>query len=148
MNFDIPWNFVEEQLLHNFMKFFSGPWANQIVNIWIVDHPTIFHFELHKTFMPLKNGWCWTLSIRMLLKLWHFQVIWHLFAGFKTVILCSAHSIWFTKCVLFGKVWFVETSTRIMKYEPQVVKLNPDLSVVHYGKDSLHFYIFLQSSYF
>ena len=44
MNFDIPWNFIEEQLLHNFMKFFSGPWANQMVNIWIVDHPAIFHF--------------------------------------------------------------------------------------------------------
>ena len=32
MNFGIAWNLVEEQLLHNFMKYFSGHWANQIVN--------------------------------------------------------------------------------------------------------------------
>ena len=31
VNFDIPWNFVKEQLLHNLMKYFSGPSANQIV---------------------------------------------------------------------------------------------------------------------
>ena len=32
MNFGLDWNLVEEQLLHNFMKYFSGPWANQMVN--------------------------------------------------------------------------------------------------------------------
>ena len=26
MDFGIAWNLVEEQLLHNFMKYFSGPW--------------------------------------------------------------------------------------------------------------------------
>ena len=30
------------------MKYFSGPWANHIVNIWIVDHLAIFHFQLPK----------------------------------------------------------------------------------------------------
>ena len=30
------------------MKYFSGPWANLIVNIWIVDHLAIFHFQLRK----------------------------------------------------------------------------------------------------
>ena len=32
MNFDITGNFVKEKLLHNFIKYFSGPCANQLVN--------------------------------------------------------------------------------------------------------------------
>ena len=32
MNFGISWNLVKEKLLHNFMKYFSYPKANQIVN--------------------------------------------------------------------------------------------------------------------
>ena len=30
--------------------------------------------------------------IRMFSKLGHHQIIWYLFAGFKTIILCSVHS--------------------------------------------------------
>ena len=29
------------------------------------------------------------------------------------------------KCVFPAKIWFVKTSTRIMKYEPQVIKSSP-----------------------
>ena len=33
MNFGIPWNFVKEQVLHTFMKYFSEARLSQIVNI-------------------------------------------------------------------------------------------------------------------
>ena len=33
VSFGIPWNFVKEQVLHNFMKHFSEAWLSQIVNI-------------------------------------------------------------------------------------------------------------------
>ena len=32
MNFGIPWNFVKEQVLHNFPKYFSKAQLSQIVN--------------------------------------------------------------------------------------------------------------------
>ena len=32
MNFDILWSFVKEHLLHNFTKYFSDAWVNEIVN--------------------------------------------------------------------------------------------------------------------
>ena len=32
MNFDILWSFIKEHVLHNFTKYFSGAWVNQIVN--------------------------------------------------------------------------------------------------------------------
>ena len=33
MNFGIPWNFVKEQVLHNFTKYFSEAWVSQIVHL-------------------------------------------------------------------------------------------------------------------
>ena len=60
----------------------------------------------------------------MLLKLSQCRIIWYLLAGFKTIILCSVHSIRFVKYVFFAKIWFVKTSTGIVKYESRVVKLN------------------------
>ena len=33
MNFGVPWNFVKEQVLHNFTKYFSEAQLSQIVNI-------------------------------------------------------------------------------------------------------------------
>ena len=35
-------NFIKEQLLHNFVKYFSGPWANEIVNKNINDESSCF----------------------------------------------------------------------------------------------------------
>ena len=32
VNFDILWSFNKEHMLHNFTKYFSGAWVNQIVN--------------------------------------------------------------------------------------------------------------------
>ena len=52
---------------------------------------------LTKLFSVKRNRWCWKLLIRMFLKLWQYRIIWHLFAGFKTIILCSVHSAWFVK---------------------------------------------------
>ena len=53
-----------------------------------------------------------------------------IFACFKAIIiLCSVHSIWFVKLVFSAKIWFVKTLTRIMRYQSQVAKLNPDYAV-------------------
>ena len=49
------------------------------------------------------------------------------FAGFKTIILCCVHSIWFMKNVFSAKSWLVITCTSIMKYESRVLKSNPVL---------------------
>ena len=48
-----------------------------------------------------------------------------LITGFKMIILCSVHSIWFVKFVFSAKKWFVKTKTQIMKYESRVFKSNP-----------------------
>ena len=60
------------------------------------------------------------------LKLCQYRIIWYLLPGFKTIIVCSVNSIRLVKCVSFAEIWFVKTSTRIVKYEPLVIKLNPD----------------------
>ena len=53
-------------------------------------------------------------------------IIWSLFPGLKTVMLCSVHYLWFVKYVFSAEIWFVKTSTRVVKYKSQVIKLNPD----------------------
>ena len=66
------------------------------------------------------------ISIRMFLKLWHCQIIWYLFAGLKTMILCffTLYDSW---NVFPTKLWFLKTSTRIMKYDSRIMKLNPGI---------------------
>ena len=61
----------------------------------------------------------------MFLKLSQCWIIWYLLVGFKTIILCSHHAMRFLKYVFFAKIWFVKPSTRIVKYESQVIKLIP-----------------------
>ena len=53
------------------------------------------------------------------------QIIWCLFAGLKPIILRSVHTIWFMKYICFAEIWFVKTSTGIVKHESRVIKLNP-----------------------
>ena len=59
------------------------------------------------------------------LRLCQCRIIWYQLPGFKTIIVCSVHSIRFVKYVSFAKIWFMKTSTRIVKYESRVVKSNP-----------------------
>ena len=66
------------------------------------------------------NGNCWW----VFLKLCHCQIIWYLFAGFKAMILCSVHSM--IREMFSAKLWFVKTSTRIVKYESRVTISNPE----------------------
>ena len=66
----------------------------------------------------------WSL-IGIFLKLWHYQISLYLFEGFQTIIMCSVHLMWIVKYVFSAKIWFAKMSTRIVKYESQVVKLNP-----------------------
>ena len=53
------------------------------------------------------------------------RIIWYQLPGFKTIIMCSVHSIRFVKYVSFAKICFMKTSTRIVKYKSRVVKSNP-----------------------
>ena len=56
-------------------------------------------------------------------------IIWYLVESFQTITLHSVRSIRFAKYVLSAKIWFVKTSTRIVKYESPIVKSNSDGSV-------------------
>ena len=115
--------FLKVNVSHNFTKYFCGARVNEIVNncpafaicyLWVIK----------KTFALKKNRWSWNLSIRIMkIKSWHCQIIWYLFAGFKTIIFCSVQSLWFVKYMFSAKIWLVKT--RIVKYESRVVKSNP-----------------------
>ena len=82
--------------------------------------------DVYKKFAWQRNGWYWKSAIRTLLKLWHCQIIWDLFAGFKTIILYSFHCILIAKYIFTAKVCFVKTVARIVKYESWVAKSIPD----------------------
>ena len=66
----------------------------------------------------------------MFLKLRYCGIIWYLFAGINTIILCSPHSLWLKEYVFSAKIWFVKTLSRIVKHESGVVKSNPVLSKI------------------
>ena len=55
--------------------------------------------------------------------------------------MCSLHSIWFMKYEFSAEIWFVKTSNRIMKYESQVVKVNPNFQdILNWILQTLHYY--------
>ena len=70
--------------------------------------------------------------MRVFLKLWHCRIIYYVLAGFKTIILCSVHSIRFVKYDFFTKIWFVKTANRIVKYGSRIVKSNPKVYSIIY----------------
>ena len=74
-----------------------------------------------QNFYSIKKEWS---SIKIFLELWHCRIIWYLFEGFKTTIVCSVHSVRF---VFSTKIWFVKTSTRIVKYKSRIIRSSPDL---------------------
>ena len=127
-------------LLHNFTKCFSGTRVNQIViiNICMANclSFSICYFRLGKKCLQnLYSKIEWS-STKNFLRLWHCQIIWYLFESFKTIMLCSVRSIRFVKYVLSAKIWFMKTSTRIVKYESRVVRLN-SVSVKSLLKENL-----------
>ena len=69
--------------------------------------------DVYKPFAQKKIWWCWELL--MFLKLWQCRIMCYLLVGFKTIILCSVLSIWFVKYAISAKIWFVKTTTRIVK---------------------------------
>ena len=46
--------------------------------------------------------------------------------------------------MFFTGIWFVETSTRIVKYESRVVKSNPGSTEISYS-NKLHYQLFYQT---
>ena len=62
-----------------------------------------YKLEAYKTFAWQKDWWSLKSLIGMFLKLLPYWIIWYLFVGFKTIILCSVHSIHFMKYVLSAK---------------------------------------------
>ena len=65
------------------------------------------------------------------------QIICYLFAGFKTIILCSVHSIQFVKCIFSAKIWLVKISTKIVKYEYRVA-ISDSVHNTYKGKNVLN----------
>ena len=76
-----------------------------------------------KLLLSKEMEWCQKLLIRMFSKLWQYQIIWYLFAGFRIITLCSVHCVWFMKYLFSAKI-FMKTSTRIMKFKSWVNKSN------------------------
>ena len=100
-------------------------------NMWLlVQTPFLYGWKafwivLHQKWF-CKILWnCWKSSVKIFLKLWYWQIIWYLFVGFETIMLCFVHSVWFTNYVFYAEIWFVKTSNSVMKNEWQVIKLNP-----------------------
>ena len=115
-------------VLNSFMKYFSGARAYETVNkclVFAICYLGIKKLSLKNIFALQRNRWCWKSAIRMFLKKIHCQITLYLFAGFKTIFLCSVYTLWFMKYVFTAKIWFVKTSTRIVKYESGVVKSDP-----------------------
>ena len=102
-----------------------GPWALRL----FLFLPFWFFFWLSKkclkNFCSTKNWMMKGIVNKKVFKIMNCPIIVYLFAGLKTIILCSVHPKLFVKYVFLTKYWFVKTSTRIVKYESQVVKLNP-----------------------
>ena len=115
-------NFLKVHVLHDSAKYFSGTRVNEIVKI-----VSSLQFVIYR---PVKNccsteKWMLLEIVDKFLNLCYCQIIWYLIVGFKTIILCSVHSLWFVKYMFSAKIWFMKTSTRIVKYKSQVIKSNP-----------------------
>ena len=97
-------------VLHDFMKCFSGATVNEIVNKCSNGQFVILGSvknDNYKTFGP------WTiLEIvdKNVFKIMTLLNNLYLFAGLKTITLCSVCFIWFVKNVFSAKIWFVNTS--------------------------------------
>ena len=81
----------------------------------------LFKNDVWKLLLGKEMEWCWKLLITKFSKLWHYQIIWYLFADCKTVNLCSVHSIWFMK--FFAEIWLVKNSTRIINTNHELSSL-------------------------
>ena len=67
-----------------------------------------------------------------------------LICRFQAIILHSVHSIWFVKYKFSAKLWFMKTSTRILKFESWVIKLIPDcIKLLVKCFETLHMLYFL-----
>ena len=102
---------------------------------------SIYYFCIHKkndvykTFAWQRNGWCWKPQLKIFLKSWHCWIIWYLLAGFKVCVLFTM------KYVFSVKIWFIKTTTRILKYKSQVVKSNPGNCYIHDSIIKRHYHI-------
>ena len=106
MNFDIPWNLVKEHMLHNFTKTLflnlSKSNSKDLNGEYLV--LAICYFQLRKksrlqNFYSRKKLMMLEIVNKNVFETMTLPIIWYLFQGFKTVILCSVHSIWFKKYV-------------------------------------------------
>ena len=81
---------LKKHVQHSFIKYFSDTWVNQVVNKYL--NCLVFAIcknDIWKLLLNKEMEWCQKSSIRMFSKLWQYQIVWYLFAGFKTIILCS-----------------------------------------------------------
>ena len=88
-------------------------WLSRLCNLLFPPPQKMFS----KTFARQTNGWCCKSSRRASLKLWHYQLIWFLVAGLKTIILCSVHSVWFLKHAFTYGPWKFQLESWNMNHE-------------------------------
>ena len=86
--------------------------------VYILEYKSNFlvlHFTQGFSDIRVKKLICGKLS-KIFLKFWRYQIIWYLSAGLKIIKTCFVNSI---QCVnVFSvKIWFMKTSTRIVKYK-------------------------------
>ena len=95
-------NFLEEHVLLNFTKCFSGTRVNQIGSKYLNGYCLNFAIccfllckkDFYKTFTWKRNEWCWKLSIRTILNLWCCWRTWYLFNNLGFCSLYMICEIW------------------------------------------------------
>ena len=91
------------------MKYFSGPWANQIVNKNLNGESSCFsNLSFSASWKMMFTKFLLNKKIDDDFEFMTLLINLALIAGCKTVVLCSGHSIWFVKYVLSTKMWFVK----------------------------------------
>ena len=116
MNYDIIWSFIKKYVLHNFTKYFSGAWVNQIVNKNLVNHLALAIFRKWMMLETINKN---AFEIMTLPN--------------NLVLICrfEDHNLMFCSLYMVCNICFLlkhgsqKTSARVVKYESQVVKSNP-----------------------
>ena len=81
------------------------------------------------TFAQQRNRWCWKSAIRMFLEMGRSEIIWYL--QVLKPYSCDLFTVYDSWDRFSAKIWFVKTSTWIVKYDSRFVKSNHDICCLH-----------------
>ena len=76
-------------------------------------------WDVHKTFVPQRNRWCWISPLIIFSKLWQSKILWFLFAGFKSIILClfTCYDLWNTHFLPKYRSWKLQLESWNLNHE-------------------------------